>query len=210
MSRLTIIVAATKANGIGVNAGLPWKLSKELKYFAQATTTAPEGRQNVVIMGRNTWESIPTKFRPLPRRMNVVVSRNTSYDLCTSTSSVHLTHDLKSALGILTPSKAEAESIHRGFVIGGARLYTEALKLPVSSTEPYVDRILLTRILTPEFVECDVFIPDFLTEGLTDEAEIWKRATHKDLQEWVGFNVPEGELEEKGVKYEFQMWVRGT
>lgn len=81
MSRLTIIVAATKANGIGVNAGLPWKLSKELKYFAQATTNAPDGRQNAVVMGRNTWESIPAKFRPLPRRKNIVVSRNTRYDL---------------------------------------------------------------------------------------------------------------------------------
>ena len=81
MSRLTLIVAATKANGIGANARLPWRLPKEMKYFAQVTSHAPEGRQNAVIMGRNTWESIPKKFRPLPKRVNVVVSRNTAYEL---------------------------------------------------------------------------------------------------------------------------------
>ena len=81
MSRYTIIVAATKANGIGANGRLPWRLSKEMKYFAQVTSAAPEGKQNVVVMGRNTWESIPKKFRPLPRRFNVVISRNRGYDL---------------------------------------------------------------------------------------------------------------------------------
>jgi len=81
MSRHTIIVAATKSNGIGANSRLPWRLSKEMKYFVQVTSTAPEGLQNLVVMGRNTWESIPKKFKPLARRLNVVVSRNPSYDL---------------------------------------------------------------------------------------------------------------------------------
>lgn len=84
MSRLTIIVAATKSNGIGSNSRLPWRLSKEIKYFAQVTSNAPEGHQNFVIMGRNTWESIPKKFRPLAKRVNIVVSRNPNYDLCVS------------------------------------------------------------------------------------------------------------------------------
>ena len=81
MSRLTIIVAATKLNGIGQNGNLPWRLAKEMKYFAQVTTQAPEGQRNAVIMGRNTWESIPSKFRPLPNRLNVVVSRNAEYQV---------------------------------------------------------------------------------------------------------------------------------
>ena len=81
MSRLTIIVAATRSNGIGSHSRLPWRLPKEMKYFAQVTSNAPDEKQNVVIMGRNTWESIPKKFRPLPKRMNVVISRNTEYDL---------------------------------------------------------------------------------------------------------------------------------
>jgi dihydrofolate reductase len=81
MSKLTIIVAATKSNGIGQNARLPWRLPAEMAYFARVTSHAPEGQQNSVIMGRNTWESIPTKFRPLKNRINVVISRNKDYNL---------------------------------------------------------------------------------------------------------------------------------
>ena len=81
MSRYTIIVAATKANGIGANGRLPWRLSKEMKYFAQVTSAAPEGKQNVVVMGRNTWESIPPRFRPLAKRLNIVISSNKQYKL---------------------------------------------------------------------------------------------------------------------------------
>ena len=84
MSRLTIIVAATHANGIGRDSLLPWRLPKEMKYFARVTTNAPEGHYNAVIMGRNTWESIPQKNRPLVRRVNIVMTRNKDYRLYVS------------------------------------------------------------------------------------------------------------------------------
>jgi len=81
MFRLTIIVAATKHDGIGYNSTLPWRLPKEMKYFAQTTSAAPNGKVNAVIMGRNTWESIPKRHRPLPNRVNIVISRNKNYKL---------------------------------------------------------------------------------------------------------------------------------
>ena len=80
MASITLIVAATLANGIGQSARLPWRLPQEMAYFARVTTAAPEGSVNAVIMGRNTWESIPAKFRPLPRRVNAVVSRSKDFD----------------------------------------------------------------------------------------------------------------------------------
>ncbi|KAJ7848023.1 dihydrofolate reductase, partial [Mycena olivaceomarginata] len=52
-----------------------------LRYFARVTSNAPASASNAVIMGRNTWESIPTKFRPLKNRVNIIVSRNASYDV---------------------------------------------------------------------------------------------------------------------------------
>lgn len=81
MSGLTLIVAATKTNGIGQNARLPWRLPKEMAYFARVTSNAPAGSRNAVIMGRNTWESIPAKFQPLPNRVNVVISTKSDYSL---------------------------------------------------------------------------------------------------------------------------------
>jgi dihydrofolate reductase len=81
MSPLTIIVAATKSNGIGQKSLLPWRLPKEMAYFARVTSAAPNGKMNSVIMGRKSWESIPKKYRPLKERVNVVVSRNDGYML---------------------------------------------------------------------------------------------------------------------------------
>lgn len=81
---LTVIVAATKSNGIGQSGKLPWRLSKEMAYFARVTSSAPDGQKNAVIMGRKTWESIPAKFRPLSKRFNIVVSHNRDYELYVS------------------------------------------------------------------------------------------------------------------------------
>ncbi len=79
------IVAATLSNGIGIIQGssgtLPWRLPKEMAFFARATTYAPAGTRNAVIMGRRTWESIPSKFRPLKDRVNVVLSRDREFRL---------------------------------------------------------------------------------------------------------------------------------
>jgi len=198
MPRLTIIVAATKSNGIGHNSQLPWRLAREMAYFARVTSHAPPGSSNAVLMGRNTWESIPAKFRPLRNRVNIVLTRSAGLDV----GSACIDGSLEAAIGRV---HSEPHPIHRAFIIGGASLYAEGLALPPSSVG-FVDRILLTRILSPAFEECDVFMPDFL--GGTQGTNGWTMATHDALQEWVGFDVTEGVQEENGVEYEFQMWVR--
>ena len=83
----------------------------------------------------------------------------------------------------------------RVFLIGGAQLYNLAL----ASSPPSVDRVLLTRVTTN--FDCDTFLTDFTRD------ESWSRASHRDLCDWVGFEVPENEVEEKGVKYRFEMWT---
>lgn len=84
MTAFSLIVAATKELGIGINGGLPWRLPPDMAFFKKVTTTIPKAYssdlKNIVIMGRVTWESIPTKFRPLADRMNIIVSRNLEYD----------------------------------------------------------------------------------------------------------------------------------
>lgn len=59
---------------------------------------------------------------------------------------------------------------------------------------------MLTRISSPSFPDCDAFLHEFRGQG-------WKRSSQKDLSEFVGFEVEEGEREEKGVRYAFEMWV---
>jgi hypothetical protein len=72
------IVACTRDGGIGKEGTLPWKLPGDMAYFKRVTLDTEDvpGARNAVIMGRKTWESIPNSFRPLPGRLNVVLSRN--------------------------------------------------------------------------------------------------------------------------------------
>lgn len=73
--RFSIIVAATKEQGIGFKGKLPWHLPKEMNKFKQITsTTTQPNLQNAVIMGRKTFECIPSKFRPLTNRLNIILS----------------------------------------------------------------------------------------------------------------------------------------
>lgn len=73
-----LVVAATKDSfGIGKDGTMPWKLPGDMAYFKALTSqTRDSKKQNAVIMGRKTWDSIPAKFRPLPGRINVILSRS--------------------------------------------------------------------------------------------------------------------------------------
>ncbi|KAG8966509.1 dihydrofolate reductase [Tulasnella sp. 419] len=196
-SSITLIVAATASNGIGVKGALLWRLPREMAYFAKVTSSAPAGSVNAVIMGRKSWESIPGKFRPLKNRLNIVLSSQRDYDLCTTDDKAVLQPSLQSALDYLNNGLPGHWSLHRTFIIGGAGLYKESLTLPSA------DRILLTRITSPAFEECDVYLPDFLPNGSP-----WQQATHQDLEKWTGMEVPAGLQEERGTTYEYQMWIR--
>lgn len=97
--------------------------------------------------------------------------------------------------------------IYRRFIIGGVSLFSETLNPTSSNTISCIaDRVLLTRIIAPDFPQCDVYMPQFLEAGEGGKAA-WKQASHDELVKWTGFEVPAGIQEENGVSYEFQMWV---
>ena len=75
-----LIVAMCKNNGIGFDNKIPWRISEDMSYFSKKTSGdySVDGiKKNAVIMGRNTWESLPKKYKPLPNRLNIVLTRNT-------------------------------------------------------------------------------------------------------------------------------------
>jgi len=147
MTRFDIVVAADEKLGIAANGDLPWHLPGDLAHFKSVTTTTEdEGKRNAVIMGRKTWESIPPKYRPLSKRLNVVLSRRDSYDL---PDGVLLASSMEAALGLLGKTK-EVEHI---FLVGGGAVYTEAVKMPEC------ERIIITRIQS--VYECDTYFPEF-------------------------------------------------
>jgi dihydrofolate reductase len=110
------LIYARAANGvIGINGTLPWHLPEDLAHFKRTTLGCP------VIMGRKTWDSLPPKFRPLPGRTNIVVTRQESWNEIGSQPA----RSLREAL-LLCEQSSDV------WVIGGAQLY--ALAEPLASS----------------------------------------------------------------------------
>ncbi|KAK4485934.1 hypothetical protein RD792_008585 [Penstemon davidsonii] len=145
-----VVVAATPRMGIGKDGKLPWRLPGDLKFFKEITTTTSDPmKKNAVMMGRKTWESIPPKFRPLPGRLNVVLTRSGDSEI-SSADNVVLCGCIASALELLA-EPPYSFSIEKVFLIGGGQILREALNAPEC------EAIHLTEIKTS--IECDTFIP---------------------------------------------------
>jgi dihydrofolate reductase len=132
---LTLIAAVAQQRAIGKNNTLPWHLPEDLRHFRKTTSG------KAVIMGRKTWESLPAAFRPLPGRLNIVVTRDAHYAATGAT----VAHSLAEAAAAV-PAGEEA------FVIGGAELYGQAL--------PLAQRLVLTEI-DLAVADADAFFPAF-------------------------------------------------
>lgn len=144
MLNMKVIVAFEKNRGIGNNGSIPWFLKDDLKFF-QKVTNHPKNPvlKNVVIMGRKTWESLP--FKPLKHRLNCVISQSqTLFENALCFSSLGDCLDQLSYM-----SNINKENI---FVIGGTRLYKEAINHPICR------KIYTTEIY--ESIKCDTFFPE--------------------------------------------------
>lgn len=163
--KFSMIVACDKNHGIGRNNDLPWHLPTDMKYF-RSTTASPKGEnvgQNAVIMGRRTYESLPIDKRPLPRRLNVVLSRNADYH---ADEGVLIAESLENALDML-----DTYDIHEVFVIGGGNVYTDAIK------NPNCDKLYITEI--DNAYECDTFFPEF-------SRDVWREISRSEKVEENG------------------------
>ena len=153
MTVIKLIAAVARNAAIGRNNELLWRLPEDMVRFKALTLGHP------VIMGRKTWDSLPAKFRPLPGRRNIVLSRDPGLRL----EGAEVSASLDSALAAC----AEASQV---FVIGGAQIYAEAL--------PIADRLELTEI-DADF-EADVFFPDWDRAAFTETS----RETKTGPQGW--------------------------
>ncbi len=148
MFPFSIIVAVDLENGIGKNGGLPWHLSGDMKHFKDLTTSVESrDKKNVVIMGRKTWDSLPSKIKPLPERMNIILTRKALL----FPEGVFQSASLNGALDLINDHlKGRVEKV---FVIGGGEIFNEALN------HPHCHKIYLTQILSK--FTCDTFFPPF-------------------------------------------------
>ncbi|WP_066270971.1 dihydrofolate reductase [Hydrogenophaga palleronii] len=143
-TRLHLIFARAANGVIGKDNALPWHLPEDMAHFKRTTLGKP------VIMGRKTWDSLPPKFRPLPGRLNIVVTRDPGWQA----EGASRAGSLQEAVA-LCPAGADA------WVIGGAQIYTAAL--------PLADTAVVTEI-AKDF-EGDAFAPTFGPEWTASTRE---------------------------------------
>ena len=141
---IVAIVAHGECGLIGNGNELPWRLPEDLKLFKKHTTG------HIVVMGRKTWESIPKKYRPLPNRYNIVISRDENYGFDT--------YDGDGPMFVSSYEQAILQARLMGnhiFIIGGASIYDYAINQ--AKPEDRVERILLSLVEGTH--EGDVFFP---------------------------------------------------
>jgi len=133
---ISIIAALSQNHIIGKNNTLPWRLPDDMKYFMQTT------KGHYVIMGRKNYQSIPEKFRPLPNRTNIVITKQPDFEA----PGCRIVHSLPDAIALA--KKADQEEV---FLIGGAGIYKEGISL--------ADRMYLTEIMGS--MDGHVYFPEF-------------------------------------------------
>jgi len=141
--RISLVAAVARDGVIGRENAIPWHLPEDARRFRALTLGHP------VVMGRRTWDSLPERFRPLPGRRNVVVTRNGAWQA----EGAERAGSLDDALRLL----AGAPQV---FVIGGAELYADAL--------PRADELVVTEIDAE--VEGDVFFPTWDRSAFREES----------------------------------------
>jgi dihydrofolate reductase len=125
LPNLTVIAAVARNGVIGRAGAIPWRLPADMAHFRALTRGCP------MIMGRRTWDSLPERFRPLPERTNIVVTRQAGWRAAGALAATSLDDALAQARTVTSPQG-------QVFVMGGGELYTQAL--------PRADTLELTEL----------------------------------------------------------------
>jgi dihydrofolate reductase len=162
---LGLIFARARNGVIGTDGGLPWHLPEDLAHFKRITLGCP------VIMGRKTWDSLPERFRPLPGRLNIVVTRQSSWAAAGAARA-----------GSLPEALVLCAEHPRVWVIGGAQIYNQALPLAqvAEVTEIEAD------------IEGDAFAPSFGSQWIEVARERHRSANGLDYSFVTYQNTPAG------------------
>ena len=143
---ITLIVARARRNVIGKNGDMPWHLPEDLRYFMRETLGG------AIIMGRNTWDSLPSA--PLKNRLNIVVTSK-------GCAAEHCVASIDDAITLAT-----SLSYHRIYGVGGAGIYGAMLQM--------ADRLCLTEV-NLDVEDADTFFPSF-------DGNEWRCVTQTEIR----------------------------
>ena len=163
--KISMIAAVSENQVIGKDNDLAWHLPDDMKYFMRTT------QHHHVVMGRKNYESIPTKYRPLPNRTNIVVTRTPDY----KAPDCLIFHSIQEALDY-----SQANEQEEVFIIGGGQIYEAALDL--------TDSLYITEVKAD--VDGDTFFPEISPADWQEVSRIHHPADdkHKYAFDFVIYN----------------------
>jgi dihydrofolate reductase len=179
---VNLIVAMCKNNGIGLNNKIPWKISEDMHYFSKKTSGNYPGdgnKKNAVIMGRNTWESLPKKYKPLPHRFNIVLTKNGQgqrQGLKDSNTDVEYLSSIDDVVDLCYGQDEKGEKGEKGekngksvsckfndiWVIGGSSIYQEFIKRDTNKGINIYNSIQISKYYITYIdkdYDCDTYFP---------------------------------------------------
>ena len=160
--RVGLIWAQAEGRVIGRDGGMPWHVPEDLAHFKEVTNGHP------VIMGRATWESIDPRYRPLPGRRNIVVTRNPGW----TAEGAEVAGSLDDALRLVAGEDA--------VVMGGGQIYAQAM--------PHATRLLVTEVdLDLGDGAGDAVAPAFGPEWTVTDPGAWQQSRNGITFRWVGY-----------------------
>ncbi|WP_340153288.1 dihydrofolate reductase [uncultured Marivirga sp.] len=146
--KISMIVAKANDNAIGKNNDMIWHLPDDLKYFKDKT------RNHHILMGRKNFDSLGEQYQPLPKRVNIVITRNKDWQH----DGVKVFHDIED--GIAFAKKNNEEEL---FIIGGGQIYEACL--------PMADCLYITEVKA-EFPDAEAYFPEF-------DKSLWKEVNRE-------------------------------
>lgn len=143
---VNLIWAQSKNGVIGNHGSMPWHIPEDLAHFRQITQNKP------VIMGRKTWDSLPERFRPLPYRRNIILTRSPKWgvELSNINSLVKIANSIETSMSPIIVGRQVPEV----WVVGGGQIYPQFLK--------YASRIEVTEI--QEDIDGDTKAPELSSD----------------------------------------------
>jgi dihydrofolate reductase len=169
---LGLVWAQTSTGVIGKDGGMPWRLPEDMQHFSRLTTGHP------VIMGRKTWESFPDKYRPLPGRTNIVITRQADWAGTPAAEGAVVVKSLDDAL-LESQFAAGHEMV---WIVGGGQIFAQSMDL--------ADVAVVTTIDTS--AEGDTFAPELGYE--------WTAGASLPAGGWL--------TADNGTRYRINLWRR--
>lgn len=190
--KFNLIAACDKIYGIGKNNILPWNIPNEIKFFKKTTTNI--NNDNFVIMGYNTWKSIPDNFKPLKERINIVLTKDENkqkllYNKYNNSEKIMCFSNIDTLIDfayIKTNIISEKEPLF--WIIGGANIYYQFLSN--SNYLNYINNIILTKI--DKNYNCDTYLninDNFLENKFIKLREINNIMNDKNLLENINIKI---------------------